>query len=499
MAQPPDPAPANRRRALVSLVIAETTSNLGNRMAVLAIPWLVLVTTGSVTKMGLVGAASALAFVLFSVFGTPLIDWVGPRRMAVLADAGGAVATFVIAAGHRGGIWLLVAMIALTGGLTGLGIRAKRVLLPSVVAAAGTPMARVTALYDGLGRTATIVGGSLGGVLIAWLGPLGAIWVDAFSFAICAALIATMVRVPTPAAVPSTAAPTSAAPTSAAPTSAAAAAPGREPYFTALRAGFAHLRTQPVLRALVTMMFFTNIFNQASTAVLLPLWAHDLMHSPIALGLVGTAFAGGAILGNVTLAVFATRLRRYPLLVAGYLLGGAPRFLILAFSDRLSVVLAVTFLSGIAISTINPIYGVLLYERVPPRLQARTFGVTGAITFGGTPLGGLIGAWAVSGLGIRGGIVLSGLLYFAATLSPIVRYRTWRQMDDPPPEQADGEPAPAGRSTPAGDSLTPAAEQVEPGQGSPAEQGEPGGLGSPAESGSPVEPVEPGGRVRFAS
>src|SRR5439155_735905 len=231
---------------------------------------------------------------------------------------------------------------------------------------------RMMALVLSLGRVYTMVGVMLGGVVIAWLGPIGAIWFDAASFAFCAVVLTMFVRIP--------------AVTLQAETQTLSDKP-TEPYLTALRGGFSFLRRDRLILSVTGMMLVTNMFNQASAVVLIPLWVQREFASPVALGWVGGAFSLGAILGGVTIIGLIPRLPRYLTFMVGYLIGGAPRFLVLGLTDNLAVVLAVTFVSGIAISVINPLYGTLLYERVPRELQARVFGLTAAIGFGGIPLG----------------------------------------------------------------------------------------------------------------
>ncbi len=75
------------RRQLVVLVGADLISNLGTRISVVAIPWLVLATTGSPTKMGLVAFAETLPYLLSSALGTPWADRFGLRRTSILCDA----------------------------------------------------------------------------------------------------------------------------------------------------------------------------------------------------------------------------------------------------------------------------------------------------------------------------------------------------------------------------------------------------------------------------
>jgi MFS family permease len=403
------------RAALITLLSAESISAIGSKMSFLAVPWLVLVTTGSPTKMGLVGLFQTLPYVLAGIFATPMVDRVGMRTVSILNDASCAVLIASIALFARYDFLVLLGLAALVGSVTGVGDRAKRMLLQPLSDMSGTPMARVVAITSSTTRINTVLGVAVGGFVIAWIGPIGALWVDSASYVFCALSVLAMVHIPPMYQDRK---------------------PEREPYFQSLRTGYAFLKEDRLLPRIVRMMFVTNLFNQASAVVLIPLWVMFHFGSPVALGWVSGAVALGGILGNLALIGLVTKLPRYVSFVIGYLLGGAPRFLVLGLTGDLKIVLIVSFLSGIASSTINPAYGSLLFERVPRTMQARVFGLTGAVVFGGIPLGGLVGAWFVEGLGLSGGLIMAGALYFAITLSPIIGYRVWRRMDDTAPGAA---------------------------------------------------------------
>ena len=53
-----------RRRGLGPLLIAELVSSFGSQMTFLALPWFVLVTTGSAARMGIVLAVELLPIAL---------------------------------------------------------------------------------------------------------------------------------------------------------------------------------------------------------------------------------------------------------------------------------------------------------------------------------------------------------------------------------------------------------------------------------------------------
>src|SRR5712692_6384511 len=82
-----DTQPSGRRGAFPALVVAEFVSITGSEISALAVPWFVLVTTGSPARTGL---ALAAEFVGMLVFGVPMGELgarLGARRTMVLADA----------------------------------------------------------------------------------------------------------------------------------------------------------------------------------------------------------------------------------------------------------------------------------------------------------------------------------------------------------------------------------------------------------------------------
>jgi MFS family permease len=165
--------------------------------------------------------------------------------------------------------------------------------------------------------------------------------------------------------------------------------------------------------------------------VLTPVWAHDIQHSPVALGLVGGALSLGAVTGNAAVTWLAPRLPRRLTYATGFFLAGAPRYLAMALFGTPSPVLAVVFLCGLGVGGINPIVGAVEYERVPRRLQARVLGAVNASAWAGIPFGSLAAGLAVSSLGLHAALLSAAVIYALATLPPFV-FPVWRQMASAP-------------------------------------------------------------------
>ena len=67
-------------RPLAALFVAEIVSTTGSEMAAVALPWFVLVTTGSAAKMSLVLAVEILPIALLGIPSGALISRLGLRR-----------------------------------------------------------------------------------------------------------------------------------------------------------------------------------------------------------------------------------------------------------------------------------------------------------------------------------------------------------------------------------------------------------------------------------
>jgi MFS family permease len=419
------------RRAFTGLMIAEGISVFGSRMTFVALPWLALVTTGSATRTGVVAFAEMLPYVLASAVGGPLVDRIGARRTSIKADIAsvvvvGAVPLLYHTTGLSFGV--LVALVAVAGTARGLGDTGKRVLFPRAVADAKVAMTRATSVHDGLGRAATLIGAPLAGLLIAATDAPTVLIADAVTFGIAAALVASLVR-PSAAAVDAVMVETDA----------------KQSYLDQLKDGVAFVRKDHLVLGIVLMLFVTNLLDQAFATVFVPVWARDVFGSPLGLGICAASFATGAVMGNLVYAVLATRLPRYLTFAVGFVIGGAPRFLTLAFNTPLWTIIAVGFAAGLGLAAVNPILGAVSYERIPQHLIARVMGLSVALSWAGIPLGSLLGGLATDHLGIRWALLLGASGYLAATLLPFTS-RVWREMDSPPaqPHTEDGEGGDAG-------------------------------------------------------
>lgn len=403
-------------RPLIGVLAAMVVSLTGTRISVVALPWFVLVTTGSATQTGLVAFCEMTPYVVVKAFTGPLVDRIGPRAVSWTTDLASATAAAAVPLFHTLDLLsfpLLLALVALIGAARGPGDLAKEVMVPEAADHGRVPLERATGLSGVIERLASTVGLAAGGSLVALLGPLTGLAVNAG----CFALGSLIIKLALPRGMGHTA--------EEAPSQAGETDPG---YWRRFGEGFTFLRGEPLLLTVIVMVGITNLLDAAFTSVLVPVWARESGNGPTAIGLMGSVMGAMAVGGSLIAAVVAHRLRRRVVVLTGFLLAGAPRFLILAFEAPLGVVLAVFAVSGFGAGFVNPVLGAVLVERVPRRMLGRVNALVDSLAWAGIPLGGLIAGAVVTAAGLVPVLLAGGAAYFLTTNLAGLRPE-WRAMD----------------------------------------------------------------------
>ncbi|WP_020494968.1 MFS transporter [Sciscionella marina] len=181
--------------AFRALAAGRLIDMLGNSVATVALAFAVLDLTGSLTYLGLVVGARTVANVIFVLFGGVLADRM-PRRLLLVSSTGlAAVSQAAVAAVVLTGIAsvpLLVVLSAVNGLAAAVALPASAALLPQTVPEGARQRAN-SVIRLGM-NAANILGVSVGGILVAAIGPGEGLAIDALSFAI-AGLCFALVRV----------------------------------------------------------------------------------------------------------------------------------------------------------------------------------------------------------------------------------------------------------------------------------------------------------------
>lgn len=407
------------RRPFAALAGAEAFSISGTRLSQVAVPWLVLTMTGSPIWTGVVGFAEMLPYVVAKALGGPIVDRVGAKVIAVTADSCSVLIVGLIPVLHWMGalhlVWL-VPIAALMGLVRGPSDGAKSALVPVIAEQGDLPLERITGVMGAIERLGGTVGAAAAGAVVAVIGAPQALLVNAVTFAVAAVCISR--------GVPGTRAMRSQ--DDSRDLSEAEASYGQQ-----LLEGWRFLRSDSVLVGITVMVSMTNLLDQAWTAVLLPVWAHETGHGASAVGLVLAAMAGPSILGALIAAAIGDRLPRLFIYVVGFLIAGLPRFAVFAFDVPLAVLVTALATCGFVSGFINPILGAVSFERIPRHLVGRVSALKTSLCWSLIPFGGLVGGFLTAFIGWRAATLLVGAAYFLVTLMPLVR-KSFREFKKRP-------------------------------------------------------------------
>jgi MFS family permease len=421
-----------RHAAFRNLAIGTFITRLGNGVAPIALAFAVLDLTGSVRDLGLVVGARSLCNVLFLLFGGVIADRFPRQRVMVVAGllatlTQGAIATLVLTGSAT--IPLLMAIGALNGIVSAFALPAAAALTAQTVP---RQLLQPANALNRFGINGAMIGGaSLGGVLIAAVGPGWGLAADAATFAIGAVLFS---RVRVAAVRERTAA--------------------RANPLADLREGWTEFRSRTWVWAVVVGFTFLNAAYVGAVNVVGPALA-DQSIGRSGWGLVLAGQTGGMLVG----ALIALRLRVRRLLLVGVvcMFGWLPFLLALAEAPLLAVLLPTAFLSGVAVEQFGVGWETSMQRHIPAEKLARVYSYDMLGSFIAIPIGQVAAGPVALAIGAgptvlcAAAIVLIGVLGMLASRD--VRTLTVDREASPSPEppldpDATGEPAPAEAATP---------------------------------------------------
>ena len=397
-----------RRRPLYALYVADAISLAGNAVAQLAIPWFVLTTTGSASLTALAVFFNFLPVVLAGFFGGVIVDRLGFRRTSIVADLASSVAVAAIPLLYSTvgiELWQLMALVFVGALLDAPGATARAALLPDVVELAGVRMERASGIRGAIQQTAQLIGAPVGGLLVAGFGATNALWLNAASFLVSAALVAVFVARPEKTTVEE-------------------AVPGR--FFAELTEGLRFVWDQRLLRALVLTVLLTNLLD-APLPVVMAVFAEAEYGSAADLGLMYGVFGGAALAGSLAYSWIGHRLPRRRTFVCCFAVIPL-MYLALATEPSLPVALVALAIVGLAAGPLNPLIFTVTAELVPAHMRGRVFGAVRAGAWASIPLGILLGGVLVAAVGVAATFLAIGVCY-AAVVGYGFFNAAFREMD----------------------------------------------------------------------
>lgn len=385
-----DLAGLRRNPTFARVWLAQAVSALGD--------WIYSVTAVTVvTQAG--GGARSIALLLtlqlgpaalVGVLGGPLVDRRSRRALMIGADLirAGAVASLLLVPGPPAMAHLCAVAVCL-GGFGALFAPSLQASLPTML-----PAPQLVAANSVLSSTFTFAvtaGPLIGGVVVAQLGPSPGFALNAASF-LLSALLVLLARVPRQAAGTESTSPVQ-----------------------DLRDGLHHIAVSPVTRSLLLVLGLVML-AAAVKAPLEPVFVmRTLAERPEALGLVGSAWGLGMLVGAALTPAAARRWRREVLITAAIGIVGC----VILASSQLAVLtgmLVLWVVGGAANAVGTIVHETLLQETTPDGLRGRVLAASDAILDGAFLFGALCGGALGALVGVRPALAGCGAILLGAAL-----------------------------------------------------------------------------------
>jgi len=384
------PVPILRSRPLAALFAAEVLSTTGSQMTWLALPWFVLVTSGS-KQMAFVIAAEAGGYALFGIPSGSLLARLGPQRTMRLCDAVRAPLMLLVPVLHWTGHLTLPSLLVLTFVLGAASTPygpAQRVVVAEILDEDKASVERANAVLQGATRITMLCGPALAGILIAAVGAPIVLVVDAATYVVAFGLVTLFVPVARNLRRDE-------------------AEDGR-----GLLAGVRYLLRDPLLRGWTAALVVGDAsFSVLFLAIPVLVVAHYGADPRLA-GAFLASWGVGAVIGNVV-AYRSDRVGGLRQAAPLVFVQAAPLWALAAPVPAAAIAGALA-LSGIANGLVNPTLHAFLTLRPPAAVRAKALTATTTASSLGTPAAFAVAALAFPAYGARHVIAVAAAGQLAA-------------------------------------------------------------------------------------
>jgi len=339
--------------------------------------------------LGLVGLVRVVPVVVFSMISGVVADaWDRRRVMLATQIAATAVAVGLGLLAFRGvtAVWPIYALAAIASGVGAFDLPARNALVPSLVPREHLPNA--ISLNTIMFQTASVVGPSLGGVLIAAAGVGWVYIANAVSFGFV--IVALLMMRDVPARAPRE------------------AGSKDDVSLHAALEGLRFVFRSPLIRSTMLLDFFATFFSSATA--LLPIFAQDILRvGATGYGWLYAAPAVGAVATSAVMVPMTDRIeRRGPTLlwaVGGYGLATV----IFGLSRSFWLTFCCLAMTGATDTVSMIIRNIVRQLETPDRLRGRMTGVNMVFFMGGPQLGELEAGAVANWLGAPFSVVSGGV------------------------------------------------------------------------------------------
>jgi MFS family permease len=340
-------------------------SNIGTWMQMVAQGYLVYQLTDSPLMLGLVGFVRAVPVFTFSLFAGVVADRVDRRKLLIVTQTLAGVFALALGILTSMGIitvWMIMVLAFVSAAVAAFDNPTRQALVPDIVGKeyVANAVALQSAAFNGTG----ILGPSLAGLALGFIGIAACFYINAISF--LAVIIALFMMSSVPNRVMR-----------------------KQTMFQNLREGFGYVRSNRTVAALLLLIALVGLLGRPYTQ-LMPAVQQDVLHvGATGLGLLMAFSSIGALIGALAIASLSDfKYRGLMLMGSVAVFGVALVSFSLSRSFPLSLGLLVLVGGGatMSMSTTN----MLIQLNVPGEFRGRIISMYTMIAMGMMPLGSML-------------------------------------------------------------------------------------------------------------
>lgn len=352
-----------KNRNFILLWVGQTISVIGDNLYYLALMWWVLEKTGSTAVMATVAICSAIPSVILGPIAGTYADRIYRKKLLISMDFGRAILIATPAVLLWLGalqVWHIFIIAVLLSTMSIFFNPTLSAFVPQIVKTEN--LTRANSLTQLSFSMSGILGPSLSGILVAFIGTPSVMLLDAVSFFVSgtAILLILVKKVEVITAE-------------------------KRKFLLELKEGFVYIKSVQFALNMVLLASVLNFFA-GPLSIYLPVVAKNVLHAGSqGFGFLASSVSVGGLLGSLCLGLLGNIRRKGLVILGGIFLGGwAIAFF--GISTHLWVSMIILGLVGFFLSLTNVVLATLFQSMVPNQLQGRIFGTLNTMSMGLRPI-----------------------------------------------------------------------------------------------------------------
>jgi MFS family permease len=385
----------------------QALSIIGDRVTFVAMPFAVLAAGGGTKEVGLVAAATAAPFLVFSLVAGVWADRIDRRTIMIVSDVARMLCQALAGALLIAGVaepWHLALIALAYGSADAFFAPAMYGLLPQIVSTAHLQSANA---LRGLSMSAgMVIGPAMAGVLVAVVGAGGALLADSLTFAVSVACLWRLK-----------------------PSTVERAEAGEPDFLTGLRDGWREVRARSWVWAMLLGLAVYHVVVLPSVFVLGPVLSERELGGAGAWALITVGFGTGSIAGQVLLLRF--RPSRPVFVSAACLIGASCQAAIIGSGLPVPAIAALEALTAVCVQFYFTLWETSIQEQVPERAVSRVGSYDLLVSTGLLPVGAVVVGPIAEAAGLHHSLRLMSLIGIVVAVA-ILAVPSVRHLRRPP-------------------------------------------------------------------